>query len=363
MLDALDKPVATGQDPGPMPDRATIPTLKENPMSRWLCCSLLALGLPALAAEAPVYGPELEGFDYPYPVQHFEFESQGQRLHMAYMDVQPAKPNGRTMVLLHGKNFCAATWEGSIKALGEAGYRVVAPDQIGFCKSSKPARYQYSFHQLAANTQALLAHLGIGRHAIMGHSMGGMLASRFALLYPQQVERLVLLNPIGLEDWKAVGVPWQSVDQWYANELKTSAERIRTYQRNTYYVGQWRPEFDRWVEMQAGMFRGPGRETVAWSSALTYDMIYTQPVYYEFERLQVPTLLLIGEKDNTAIGKNTAPPEIRGKLGDYPRLGREVAARIPNATLATFPDLGHSPQIQAPERFHKALLEQLDGTR
>ena len=64
---------------------------------------------------------------------------------MAYMDVKPARPNGRTAVLLHGKNFCGATWQGTIAALTDAGYRVIAPDQIGFCKSSKPAQYQFSF--------------------------------------------------------------------------------------------------------------------------------------------------------------------------------------------------------------------------
>jgi pimeloyl-ACP methyl ester carboxylesterase len=56
----------------------------------------------------------------------------------------PPQPNGRTAVLLHGRNFCAATWETSIKALTEAGYRVIAPDQIGFCKSSKLIHYQFS---------------------------------------------------------------------------------------------------------------------------------------------------------------------------------------------------------------------------
>ena len=81
---------------------------------------------------------------------------------MAYMDVKPAAPNGGTVVLLHGKNFCAATWQDTIGALSEAGYRVIAPDQIGFCKSTKPAHYQYSFQQLAGNTHALLASLGIG---------------------------------------------------------------------------------------------------------------------------------------------------------------------------------------------------------
>jgi len=327
---------------------------------RCLCRLFLLLGFPVLASAATTYGPQLEGFEYPHPVQRFSLESQGQTLQMAYMDVQPVDPNGRTVVVLHGKNFCAATWEGTIEALTAAGYRVVAPDQVGFCKSSKPRAYQYSFHQLAANTRALLDSLDIDRHTVMGHSMGGMLATRYALLYPQQVERLVLVNPIGLEDWKALGVPYRSVDQWYAGALKTSAEGIRAYQKNTYYAGQWRPEFDRWVDMQAGMFRGPGREAVAWSSALTYDMIYTQPVYYEFEQLRVPTLLLIGEQDNTAIGKAAAPAEVRDRIGDYPRISREAAARIPDATLQTFPDLGHSPQIQAPARFHDALLRHLD---
>jgi pimeloyl-ACP methyl ester carboxylesterase len=70
---------------------------------------------------------------------------------MTFMDVAPDKPNGRTVVLLHGKNFCAATWEATIKTLVDVGYRVIAPDQIGFCKSTKPEHYQYSFQQLADN--------------------------------------------------------------------------------------------------------------------------------------------------------------------------------------------------------------------
>ena len=107
-----------------------------------------------------LYGPELEGFDYPFTVQRFNFPSQGQSLSMAFMDIAPDTPNGRTVVLLHGKNFCAATWEATIKALTGAGYRVVALDQIGFCKSTKPERYQYSFQQPAHNTHALLASRG-----------------------------------------------------------------------------------------------------------------------------------------------------------------------------------------------------------
>jgi len=322
----------------------------------------LASGGPCGAAdEGPAYGPQLEGFAYPWPVSQYRFSSQGESLDMAYMDVQPPTPNGRVVVLLHGKNFCAATWQASIATLSEAGYRVIAPDQIGFCKSSKPAHYQYSFQQLAGNTHALLASLGVTRAAIVGHSTGGMLGVRYALMYPDDVDRLVLVDPIGLEDWKAKGVPWRSVDAWYQQDLRTTADRIREYQRTTYYAGTWQPEFETWVQMLAGLYRGPGRDLVAWNSALLSDMIFTQPVVHELGDLKVPVLLLIGDKDTTAIGKDLAPPAIRATLGDYPKLGKAAAARIPHARLIEFPDLGHAPQIQAPEIFHKALLDELSG--
>jgi pimeloyl-ACP methyl ester carboxylesterase len=311
----------------------------------------------ASPADGPAYGPELQGFSYPWPVSQFRFASQQQELGMAYMDVQPTSPNGRTVVLLHGKNFCAATWRGTITALTQAGYRVIAPDQVGFCKSTKPAHYQYSFQQLAGNTHALLASLGIGKVTLAGHSTGGMLAIRYGLMYPADVDQLVLVDPVGLEDWKAKGVPWPSIDTWYKQELQTSADRIRDYERTTYYAGTWRPEYEEWVQMLAGLNRGSGHTIVAWNSALLYDMIFTQPVVYELDGLTMPVLLMIGDQDTTAIGKNFAPPTVRPTLGNYPVLGKEAAARIPHAKLVEYPDLGHAPQIQDPEAFHKTLIE------
>jgi pimeloyl-ACP methyl ester carboxylesterase len=309
------------------------------------------------AAGAPAYGPELQGFNYPAPVGRFEFTSQGVPLQMAYMDVKPAHPNGRTAVLLHGKNFCAATWGTTIHRLSDAGYRVIAPDQIGFCKSSKPEHYQYSFQQLARNTHALLASLGVNQATMIGHSTGGMLAIRYALMYPHETQQLVLVNPIGLEDWKAKGVPSLSVDEWYERELKTSADGIRRYEQSTYYAGQWRADYEPWVQMLAGMYRGPGKQIVAWNSALLDDMIYTQPVFYELGQLTMPTLLLIGQKDTTAIGKDAASPDVRAKIGHYPELGKAAAKAIPHATLVEFAELGHAPQMQDPQVFHQALLD------
>ncbi|HMH66114.1 MAG TPA: alpha/beta hydrolase [Rhizomicrobium sp.] len=322
-----------------------------------LAFALLFLASGAVAQEA--YGPQLEGYAYPYPLQHHRFQSQGTAMDMAYMDVKPAAPNGSTVVLLHGKNFCAATWDGSIKALTGAGYRVIAPDQVGWCKSTKPEHYQYTFEQLSANTHDLLKSLGIAHAIVMGHSTGGMMAIRYGLLYPADTERLVLVDPLGLEDWRAKGVPWQSLDAQYQVQLKTTADSIREYERTTYYAGTWKPEYEPWVQMLAGMYRGPGKAVVAWNSALTYDMLYTQPVFYEFEKLKMPVLLIIGDHDNTAPGKALAPPELRATLGNYPVLAKAAVARMPQGKLIEFPDLGHSPQIQDPAAFHKALLDAL----
>lgn len=331
------------------------------PFIRTLCVAGL-FSVSAAPVLADTYGPELQGFEYPYPLNHFAFQSQGKSLQMGYMDVAATgTPNGRSVVLMHGKNFCGATWEGSIKALSDAGYRVIAPDQIGFCTSSKPDHYQYSFQQLATNTHQLLEKLGIQKATVIGHSTGGMLATRYALMYPQQTEQLGLVNPIGLEDWKALGVPYQSVDQWYQRELKLSADGVRNYERTTYYVGRWKPEYERWVDMLAGLNKGPGHLQVAWNSALIYDMIFTQPVYYEFKDLQVPTLLLIGTSDTTAIGKDVAPAAVKAKIGHYEVLGKQVAKLIPRATLVEFPGLGHAPQMEEPEQFHNALLQGLNA--
>ncbi|UJJ31368.1 alpha/beta fold hydrolase [Halopseudomonas maritima] len=332
------------------------------PVKTTTALATLALCLAPLASvqAANSYGPQLEGFSYPYPLHRFEFASQQQTLSMGYMDIAPARQaNGRTVALLHGKNFCGATWESTIKALSNAGYRVIAPDQIGFCSSSKPRGYQFSFGQLAANTDALLASLNIEKVTVIGHSMGGMLAARYALEHAGRIEQLVMVNPLGLEDWQAEGVPYISIDQLYQSQLKTSYEGIKNYQLKYYYNGIWQPEYDHWVQMLYGMYTGPGKEIVAWNQAQTAEMLLNQPVVHEFPRLTTPTLLMIGGMDRTAPGAYLAPSDVAARLGNYPELGRKAAAAIPNATLVEFPELGHSPQVEAPERFHEALLNGL----
>jgi pimeloyl-ACP methyl ester carboxylesterase len=319
---------------------------------RWLFAAALCCRL-ALADTGPAYDAELRDYAYPFPVQKLGVHSQRQDLSLAYMDVQPA---GReTVLLLHGKNFSGAYWEPTVRLLSQRGYRVVVPDQIGFGKSSKPLHYQYSFQEMGRQTESLLGSLRVrGPVHVVGHSMGGMLAARFALMYPARVRSLSLVNPIGLEDWKR-SVPYRSVDQNFASELQSSPETLRAYMRENYFGGQWKPGYEKLLEMPAGWMRGPDREQVAWTAALTSDMVFTQPVVYEFGQIKAPTLLLIGQKDRTAIGKAWAPPAARAALGNYPALGRRAAAAIPRAELVELPASGHLPQVEQFEVYAKAL--------
>jgi pimeloyl-ACP methyl ester carboxylesterase len=300
----------------------------------------------------------LTGYAYPYQVALRRFEAQGELLEMAYMDVSPArdKANGRAVLLLHGKNFCGAYWGSTIEALAAAGYRVVAPDQIGFGKSSKPRHFQFSFHELARHTQALLADLGVTSAAVVGHSMGGMLAARYALMFPERTEALVLVNPIGLEDWKRL-VPYRSVDALYQSELSSTPQRVKEYMRKAYFDGRWKPAYDPLVEVQARWTLGPDHELIARVSALTSDMIFTQPVVYELPLIRAPTLLLIGTRDRTAVGRDRVPPEIAQTLGDYTTLGDQAAGAIPGAELVKLDDVGHVPQVEAFDRYIGALKE------
>lgn len=301
----------------------------------------------------------LENYEYPYQVNFLEFEAQQQTMQMAYMYVKAEKPNGKTVVLLHGKNFNGAYWETTIDALSKNGFDVLIPDQIGFGKSTKPEYFQYTFQQLAENTHLLIQSLQIENGIILGHSMGGMLATRFTLMYPEMTQKLVLVNPIGLEDWK-LKVPYQSVDDWYKQELGKNYEKIKNYERESYYAGDWNENYDKWARLLAGWTLNDDYPLIAWNSALTYDMIFTQPVVYEFSEIKAPTLLIIGTRDRTALGKNLVSEEVRAGMGLYDQLGKQTAEKIPDAKLVELENLGHLPHIEAFDRFIKPLISYLE---
>ena len=313
---------------------------------------------PTYARAEPV-GTALEGWDYPYPVQMLQFDLEGRPVRMAYMDVKSENPNGQTIVLLHGKNFSADYWTHTMRALSRYGYRVIAPDQVGFGKSSKP-EIRYTFPMLVENTGRLLDHLKLGRVVVVGNDMGGMLAVHFARRYPERISALVLENPLGLEDY-VQSIPPQDTSKLMRLEMAQTPASYRNFLKG--YVQQWKPEYERYVEQFARVQLSGDYPHLAQISALTYQMIYDGPIYNELPKLTVPTLLVIGQMDRTVFGGRFAPPEVAKQLGNFPQLGRAAQQRIPGAKLKEFNGVGHMPHLELPDRFQAVLMDFVYGRK
>ena len=321
-----------------------------------LGCSFLATASAAPESESAIsFDARLTQYQYPYPVRQYAFDSQRQSLEMTYMHL-PGKKSKPTVLLLHGKNFAADYWQNTAALLQEKGYGVLMPDQIGFGKSSKPPHYQYSFEALAANTHALTQELGLDQLVVMGHSMGGMLATRYALSYPTQVTQLVLVNPVGLEDYLQY-VEYKDPNFFYQSELDKSIEGVIAYQKKNYYDGKWSDQYEALTTIHKGWLNGPDWAQVAWNNALTYDLIFTGAVVNEFAKLSMPTHLIIGTRDTTGPGRGWKKPGVTRTLGQYDKLGKQAAEVIPNATLHELDDVGHMPQFEAFERYSAILHE------
>jgi len=298
----------------------------------------------------------LESVKYPFPVKYLPITVEGQDIKMAYMDVAPmGTANGRTVMLFHGKNFGGYYWGNVIRALAGNGFRVIVPDQIGFGRSSKPI-INYSFTQLAQWDKKLLDTLGVQKTSILGHSMGGMLATRFALMYPERMDKLLLENPIGLEDYKTF-VPTSTVEEQYQRELKNTPESIRQYYRS--YFTYWKPEYEALVNVAAGVIYSADFPKYAKVAALTYKMIYDEPVVDDFPKLKVPTILFIGKEDRTIIGKALLSEDQKVIHGQYKFLGKNTAVKIPGSKIVEFEACGHIPHIEITTEFLVALTGSL----
>jgi pimeloyl-ACP methyl ester carboxylesterase len=303
------------------------------------------------------YNKTLDTFKYPFEAKQFKFNSQNQDLQMTYMDVG-AKDAKKVVVLLHGKNFSSYYWETVANDLLKKGYRVIMPDQIGFGKSSKPQSYQYNFSQLALNTQLLLESLEVKKSIIVGHSMGGMLATTYAYNYSSKISKLVLINPIGLEPYGKYAY-YKDTNFFYKNELGKTLDKIRNYQKKFYYDGKWSPEYEKLLLPHEGQLNGSDWAVVAWNNALTYSPIFAEDVTAMFSSIKTPTVLIIGTRDRTGPGRGWKKEGVTHKLGQYQKLGKQTAKAFPKAKLYELEGIGHMPHFEAYDKFIKIFQKSL----
>jgi pimeloyl-ACP methyl ester carboxylesterase len=308
-----------------------------------LLASLTTLNVAAQeppSAPPSDWGPmsiNLEDVPYPHPVSYFAFTLEGHDVRMAYMDVLPDGPsNGRSVILLHGMNFFAEAWTSAIAVLRREGYRVIAIDQIGFGRSSKPI-LSYSFSLHAANTRRLLDHLGIAVTDVVTHSMGGMVGSRLASSYPDRVGRLAMINQIGLTDARG-SRPWRETAEVYRTSLARDYAEIVKGMR-AYYVA-WKPEYLKYVRIHYGWTQSGDWPRLAMIRALHQQAVYGDPVVGDWPRIRAPTLVIGGDRDGA----------------NFPALARSVVDALPDAQLHLIPNVGHNPQFERPDLLFPPLV-------
>ncbi len=303
--------------------------------------------------QASPLSARLDNWNYPYPTTSFNVSQQNKTLEMIYMDIKPKGVSLGTVLLFHGKNFGSDYWAPTIAALTKAGYRVIAPDQIGFGKSEKPD-IDYHFDDLALNTKALLDHLQIKKVFVIANSMGGMLGIRFANLFPQAVQKLVLENPLGLEDYSDF-IPSQTNENLLKLEMAQTETSYRNFLKS--YFPNWKDDYDRFVEIYVRVQKGSEYLNFSKASVLTYQMIAERPVIKDLPNLSMPTLLIIGQKDRTVFGRRFAPPEAVKSAGNFPLLGKQAAEKIPNAQLVEIDNAGHVPHLEMSDEFNQHVIK------
>lgn len=286
---------------------------------------------------------------YPYPSKYLDIRVYEQDVRIAYMDVAPTgTPNGRTVLLLHGNNFGGFYFKAIIDGLTKEGFRVITPDQIGYGKSSKPIA-PYSLSSQARNTWRILQHEKIERVSLIGHSMGGMLATRFTTQFPKSVDKLVIYNPIGLTDGRFER-PLTPIEDAYRQNLKTDYQGTRAGLAR--YVAHnpkaWNDLFESYTRIRYSWTLSSDWPRLAMVQALIGQMLYQDPVVYDWAHIQVPTLAFGGAED-----------VLPGSAAIFQERMQHIAKTVPNGNghVLLIPGLGHVPHLEAPEKVLPPLVD------
>ena len=254
------------------------------------------------------------------------------------VDAPTGPANGRTVIFHHGGYYYSWYWEDQIRALSEVGYRVIAKDRLGWGKSSKPD-IPYSINLWASNTARLMDHLGIEQAALVGHSIGGQMVTRFAFLYPERITHLVTVNQVGLTDRRG-GRGFQPL----TGEVDANPDRDAVYASllrwaDGNYV-KWRPDYLEHMRIRYGQRLSGDWPRMAYISRITGHMRSMDTVVNDWHHIETPTLILGGQEDYPT----------------YAEEARTAASTFPNGEVILIPNVGHNPHEEAPDRVNAELI-------
>ncbi|HTO69376.1 MAG TPA: alpha/beta hydrolase [Myxococcota bacterium] len=267
------------------------------------------------------------------------------------MEVEEAGEGVRTFVLVHGFTGSRDDFREQMAPLAALG-RTLALDQRGHGGSTNSGKLEaYAVANLVADLAAAFDALGLERADLLGHSMGGAVALRFALARPERVASLVLMDtsaqPIRLPIDEALRVRIAS----FAREHGMSALAKRN--REMAAANPNLPQAARAAVARMGEDAFWARierkheqmDPVAWD-ALSSELGRLDSLLERLGEIRCPTTVLVGAED--------AP---------FLRPSDEMAKRIPNARRVTIPEAAHSPQLENPPAWLDAVRAHLAWAR
>ena len=254
--------------------------------------------------------------------------------------VVEAGAGGEPLMLVHGWTGSKEDFGDWMEAFADAGFHVVAPDTRGHGSSAKPeSESDYSFEIYAGDVLGLASALGWDRFALLGHSMGGMIAQVAALRAPERLTSLVLMDThhgaievdragveLAAEAARTMGT--SAIADLMAAATEPGPLETEAYRR----VCAERPGFFEWG------IENTRRTATAMFAGMLVEMINAESRLDALSSLDVPCLVLVGDQDVPFIAASEA-----------------LAAAIPGATYVVLPDGGHSPQFEAPEAWWAAM--------
>jgi pimeloyl-ACP methyl ester carboxylesterase len=279
-------------------------------------------------------------------LENLWFERPGVRLHA----VAAGPKDGPLVILLHGFPEFWYSWRKQIGPLADAGVRVVVPDQRGYNISSKPPRIiDYTVGNLVADVVFVAGRLGHERFCLAGHDWGAAVAWMTALLIPERLHKLAILNvPHPAVFLRTVLTnPRQVLRSWYMAFFQLPGIPESFFSANDFeggvksLVGSSRPGTFSAEDLQRyrEAWSNPGTVTamINWYRAF----FRTRPPLPEDKRVHVPTRILWGMQDMFLL----------------PEMAEESAALCDSAKLTYFTNATHWLQHEEPEKVNAALIE------
>jgi len=253
--------------------------------------------------------------------------------------------DGKIVVLLHGASTGLWDFDLQVFPLEHAGFRVLRYDAFGRGFSDRPD-VPYTRDLLRTQLDELLARLHLnGDVALVGHSLGGAIAVHFAAKNPRRVRALALISPV-VNRVRARG-PYIACNTPLLWRFLNRVAVIPTLRKRA--AAQWKDakltasRYDRLFAQQAS-FDGFERASCSmFQTDLTADY---RNDYAKIGAARIPSLLIWGRKDDTIAGETID----------------EARARLTGVHFVVWPDVGHSPHIEAASECNKALVSFLIGS-